>query len=538
MPFEGMHKGTANQGQALVGDVKLDTLDAIVDICSREVKEETDNIRQILLTLFSAYTKNPQNTRILSPSGEGKTYLVTKIVEMFPQENVKIISRATPQSFKYALSTARLVENGTGVWQDYDVALEPLESELEKTSDPDRKTELKSQIKQLKDSACDLVDFTNKTIILVDSQSFELFESIKTTLSHDQEYMQSFSVNKTKSGTMKGQKFLFKGFPAVIYCSAKDEQQKDETNEINTRFNTISLNASATKYRKMLELEAIRASLPNSMYQEEVISDDEIERVQEQVREIISTIQSSDEILNPFGLGLQKLFKEDAGFRTRQFKILNNNIAMQTMINSSARPKIILNETAIPITTWDDICQAANLTKQPKEIQPYKIKQFNEYIRKFILDSGDLKTLANKPTLCLTASQIVELFSLNGINTDRQRLQETILKPLVHHGYLEEFQDPNNRSRNVYAVSDLYLSSEASIESTLVDVSSLDISCVNSFMKQYIQQRFDSGYITILDQKGLEITPEQLLGVLTQIDTIQYENTNKSDNHEASESID
>lgn len=258
-----------------MGDDKLDVLDKIIDVYSREIKEESDNIRQILLTLFSAYTKNPQNTRILAPSGEGKTYLVTKVSELFPQEHIKMIARATPQSFKYTMSSKKVIENGSGNWQDYDVAIEPLEEELAKTKDKEKQNELKQQIQELRESAYDLVDFTNMIIILVDSQSFELFESLKTTLSHDKDMIQSFSVNKTQSGTMKGQRFLIKGFPAVIYCSAKDEQQKDETNEINTRFNTISLNASTVKYRKMLELEALHSSLPNTMYQEEIISDDE-----------------------------------------------------------------------------------------------------------------------------------------------------------------------------------------------------------------------------------------------------------------------
>jgi hypothetical protein len=521
-----------------VGDGHLDILDEIVRICDKQIKEESDNIQQILLTLFSAYTDNPQNTRILAPSGEGKTYLVTKISQLFPQENIKIIARATPQSFKYTMSTKRVVENGTGNWQDYDSALEPLENELKTTNDPNKKDELQSQIKELIESACDLVDFTNKTIILVDSQSFELFESLKTTLSHDQEFTLIYSVNKTKSGTMKGQKFLIKGFPAVIYCSAKDEQQKDQTNEINTRFNTISLNASATKYRKMLELEAMRSSLPNSIFQQEIISEYEIKQTQEKIKQIISIIETSDQILNPFGIGLQSLLKDDAGFRTRQLKVLNNNIRMQTMINSVQRPKIILDDEKIPVTMLDDVYQASRLTKQSMEIQPYKIKQFNEYIRKFILESGTSKTIATNTVLCLTATQIAELFSIHGIYTDRQRLQETILKPLSQHGYLEEFQDPENRSRHVYAVSSQYVTTEASIESTLIDTSTLDVSCVDSFIDQFLKHRFHTGMITILDKDGSEITLETLCNVVKQIDAQHPKNRHKIDNIEASISID
>lgn len=521
-----------------MGDDKLDVLNKIIDVYSREIKEESDNIRQILLTLFSAYTKNPQNTRILAPSGEGKTYLVTKVSELFPQEHIKVIARATPQSFKYTMSSKKVIENGSGNWQDYDVAIEPLEEELAKTKDKEKQNELKQQIQKLRESAYDLVDFTNMIIILVDSQSFELFESLKTTLSHDKDMIQSFSVNKTQSGTMKGQRFLIKGFPAVIYCSAKDEQQKDETNEINTRFNTISLNASTVKYRKMLELEALHSSLPNSMYQEEIISDDEKEQLKDDILEIINQIKNRNEVLNPFGMGIQNLFKDDAGHRTRQLKVLNNNITMLTLINSVKRPKIIFDGDEIPVTLYDDIKQSAALTKQPKEIQSYKIKLFNENIRKFILDSGTQKQILGNTITCLTATEISEMFSLYGIPTDRQRLQETILKPLVQHGYLEEYKDPDNHTRHVYAVTKQYTSLEASIESTLIDVSTLDMSCAESFIEKYVKQRFDSGQLKILDHNGTEITIQQLVNSLGKIDVKEHQDINKSDNIDSSTDID
>jgi len=69
--------------------------------------------------------------------------------------------------------------------------------QLEKTKDKEARKEIEKQLRELRDSVYDLVDFTNKVIVLVDSQSFELFESIKATLSHDQAELKSFSVNKS-----------------------------------------------------------------------------------------------------------------------------------------------------------------------------------------------------------------------------------------------------------------------------------------------------------------------------------------------------
>lgn len=513
-------------------------LDDLVNLCSKEIKEEENNIRQIILTLFSAYTKNPQNTRILAPSGEGKTYLVLNVAKLFPQENIIILGKATPQSLKYNLDSKRVVENGHGNWQEYDVAIGPLKEELEKTKDKEKLQELKKQIRELEDSACDYVDFSNKTLIFVDSQSFELFESLKPTMSHDQENIKSFSVNKSKSGTMRGQKFIFHGFPAIIYCSAKDEIVKDETNEINTRFNTISLNASRIKYRKMLDYEAISSSLPHSIRQEEIISDEEIEALRQDIQEMIKQIPDRGEIINPFGEGLSKLFNDDAGSRTRQLKILNNNIKMHTLVNVRHRPRITYEGITTPIAIRLDVEESCKLTKETREIQPYKIKYFNDHIRKAIIEIGKEKQPVAGPIKCLTASEIADYITKKGIIVDRQRLQETYLKHLVSHGFLEEFIDLDNISRHVFGLSTPYLEKEATIESTLVDTSLLDVSCVDSFLCKYLQQRFDSGKLEIFDENNNKIDLQQLAYILKQIVTDTPENRHENGIVEASRSND
>ncbi len=519
-------------------EIRPDILEYIIQVCGKEIKEEDINIKQITLTFLSSYTNNPMNLRILAPSGEGKTYLVTQLAKLFPEENVVILAKATSQSWKYNFITKKLVENGAGNWQDYDVAINPLEEQLAKTKNKEEQDVIQRQIRELQDSSYDLVDFTHKTIVLVDSQSFELFENIKTTLSHDQDNIKSYSVNKSKSGTLQGQKFIIRGFPAVIYCSAKDEQKKDETNEINTRFNTISLNTSSKKYRKMLDFEATKSSLPDFIYQEEVVSGDELEELKEIVRQLTEEIKNDNEIVNPYAKEISTLIKSDAGYRTRQLKILNNNIRMHTLANSKNRPRIIHDGKKFPITTRLDIEKACILTKEPREIQPYKIKVFNEDIRPAILQNGTEKNLILSGTVKgLTANEIADILSKKGNTTDRQRLQESILKPLADHGFLEKARDPQNNARDIYYLPERFVNQEASVESTLIDVSTLDDSCLDLFVNQYLKQRFAKGEITIENVRGESINIEQLLEILHSIDIQYSQNRNELDNSDSSKSI-
>jgi hypothetical protein len=505
----------------------LGIIEDIVEICGKEIKEEDSNIKQILLTFISAFTDNPQNTRILAPSGEGKTYLVTKIAKLFPEENTVTLAKATPQSIKYNLNSKRVVENGPGVWQDYDVAIKPLDEQLAKTKDKETIQLIKQQIEELQKSTCELVDFTNKIIILVDSQSFELFESLKTTLSHDQDNLKSFSVNKSKSGTISGQKFLFRGFPALVYCSAKDEQKRDDTNEINTRFNTISLNTSKKKYRKMLQLEAIHSGLPDSIYQEEVISEQEIESLKSRIGDLIKQIKENYQTFCPYALEISNLFQDDAGYRTRQLKILNNNIKVYTLVNSNDRPKIVIDDQKIPISTRLDIEEACRLTKEPREIQPYKIQLFNDEIKPAIIQKGVKKSLISGTVFGLIASEIAEFLSSKKNTVDRQRLQESILLPLVDHGFLEKVQDPDNKTRNIYYLPEKYLKEDAIVESTLIDISALDESCLEPFLTKYIKQRFENEDLAIEDKYGNSLTIDTLLECLCKIDVESRGNRHK-----------
>jgi hypothetical protein len=101
---------------------------------------------------------------------------------------------------------------------------------------------------------------------------------------------------------------------------------------------------------------------------------------------------------------------------------------------------------------------------------------------------------------------------------------------------LEESLDEDNKSRYVFAVSAPYIEKEAKIESTLIDTSLIDESCVESFVSKYIKQRFDSGKLEIFDANDNEINLEQLLDILQQIVAYAPKNSHENDSVEASTS--
>ena len=480
--------------------------DEIIESISKEVIDEKDNIEQVVLTLFSSYTGNPQNLRILAPSGEGKTHTVLQTAKYFPQENIWKISEASSKSFRY-LAQSKVIETKDG-FKNFDEVIEQYTDQL---SDKTKRKEAEKKIKELENQAYFLLDFTNVTIIFLDAQSFQLWESLKTTLSHDDVIRKDITTNKI-NGKNQLQRTAYKGFPAVIYCSAKDEISRDKTDEMNTRFNTVSIKGSTTKYKKILNL-----VLQNDDPTQEVISQNEIKETKFRVEKIIENIKAFHGVFNPFMQNIADNFPCDKGSRARQLKILSNTIKMLTLSRSEDRYSLIKGDKQFLISSKSDILETVQMIKEPNPIAVTKIQFFNEKIRPFLFERLDKSP----------AIDIAEHLEL-----DRKKVLETYLIPCVEHGYLEKEQDPSNRSRDLFSLSPKYEKQEASIFSTLIDASTIDISC----LKTTLECRLEQGY-KIVNSKGDVCSVDDIVNNQGVIDTISFEFIPKINNVDMSNSV-
>ncbi|HUT06291.1 MAG TPA: hypothetical protein VMW74_06350 [Nitrosopumilaceae archaeon] len=454
--------------------------DEILDSISKEVVDEKDNISQVALTLLSAYTDNPQNLRILAPSGEGKTHTVLRTANYFPQKNIWKISEASSKSFRY-LAQSKVIETPEG-FNDFEEIIQPY---VEQLSDKSKRSEAEKKIKELEKEAYFLLDFTNVTIIFLDSQSFELWESLKTTLSHDDIIRKDITTNKI-NGKNQVQKTAYKGYPAVIYCSAKDEISSDSTDEMNTRFNTVSIKGSSQKYKEILNL-VLQSDDPTY----EIISKEEIQETKIKVEQIIDNIHAYHGVFNPFSQNIADYFPCEKGSRARQLKILSNTIKMLTLSRSENRFSLVKDDKQFLISSKSDVIDAIQMIKEPNAIAVTKIQFFNERIRPFFLGRLD----------SAIAREIAE-----HVNLDRKKLLENYLVQYVEHGYLDKERDPSNRSRDTYSISPRYENKEAGIFSTLIDISTID----NSYLKIAIECRFNQGY-KIIDSQGSVISCKDIV---------------------------
>ena len=527
-----------------------DVLRDIVTYLGKEIKKEENNIYRVLLNGLSAFTKNPNNSRILAPSSEGKTYLSSKISALFPQQNVVQLASASAQSFKY--QTTDLVRITEDDLQSINEEMKKLKVQLAETKDKKTESEIKQKIRELREESFGLVEFENKWIVFSDSQNHALWESLKTLLSHDAPYIKHQVTNKVNGQNIQ-QKIIFKGHPAMLYCSAKDEEESDKTREIESRFDTISLQTNPEKYREGIKLISNRHGLSGDLFAEEIVSKSDTILAKKRVQILIDNVQvfgnNSNPVLNPFSTKLSEIFPHDTAIRQRQFDRFMQMISIITLCYAHQRCKVQYGRKTHPITTLSDIKLATEIMKEPPDIQLHKIQFLNDIFKGTVQEVINNERKQNKEQKTLSDKKLSEVWvtalqvsyyaqsKTKDKSLHRQKVQETLLKPLFFHGYLESKRDPDNNSRYVYRISPKYDNKDVDLESTLIDTSTLDGLCLRVFIEKYLKQRNDSGKLRILDEKNNEISLEYLPKMLMHFVTQTPKFVPRNDSVEASKSI-
>jgi hypothetical protein len=250
-----------------------------LDVVAKEVKQDERLSKQVYLTLLSTYTKNPINLAINAPTGEGKSYVVRKVAELFPQSDVIFLTAMTDKALFHRQGVL-VIKDENGEYQpiesklrELDSEIEDKESEMERANDSNLKKGLKSQIKIVEDkkkdlskSAIKLIDLNHKALIFVDTPKHTLLEAIMSLLSHDHyeveyEFVDNFNGIKTRTNVLRG-------YPTVIFTAAIDYSKYQRWSEIQRRFIITNPKMTAEKYKESIKLMGAKYGLPEFVYEE------------------------------------------------------------------------------------------------------------------------------------------------------------------------------------------------------------------------------------------------------------------------------
>ena len=262
-----------------------------LEIILKEAREEHRLVRQIFYTMASAYTNNPSNLAINSPSGEGKSYVLTKVGEVFPKEDVMFLSGMTDKALFHRPGILVIKNDQNGEYDPIDDRIAKIDSDIEdkrnemdNAKDKNLKQGLSNVIRALEKEKKDLlketkklIDLSHKILVFLDTPKPELFSALMPLLSHDKyeveyEFVDTHNSIRTKTN-------LLRGWPAVIFAQAIDYSHHQRYPEIQRRFIITNPKMSVQKYERAIDLIGDKFGLPDFAYQQKIVSDLEKEKV-------------------------------------------------------------------------------------------------------------------------------------------------------------------------------------------------------------------------------------------------------------------
>jgi hypothetical protein len=417
------------------------------------------------LTLLSAYTKNPINLAINAPTGEGKTYVVTKVAELFPKSDIMFLSAMTDKALFHRRGIL-VIKNEKGEYEPVDDKIKQIDSEMEgkeyeisATNDKNLKQGLKSTIEELekkkKETLKDtmkLIDLNHKVLIFADTPKHSLLEAITSLLSHDRyeveyEFVDTFNGIKTKNN-------ILRGFPTVIFTAAVDYSKYPRWAEIQRRFIITNPKMTPEKYKESIHLIGARFGLPQFAYDATVVSEKEKEKGREIVRGLKEKILSVTEnngpaepnVFIPFYESIEKSFPNDKASDMTTAQRLYNYLTILPVINIDKRPRIVTRVEGslllytCPFALFEDLREAVYLMEYSDGVRPYILEWFNEVF----LVAYNEKTEPNakdgivEENIALTTRELVHATErIKGRKLSTQQIYENYIVPLINAGYID-----------------------------------------------------------------------------------------------------
>jgi hypothetical protein len=424
-----------------------DYAECVIRTVKKTVKREDSLVRQISYSALSAYTKDPINLGIIAPTSEGKTYPVIETLRFFPKEDVWIIG---------SMSTKLLVRQKGVLVDENNEPIKPKIMELKKqinnTDDGDEKERLKNRLQELFENARTLIDLRDKILVFLEPPHHDLWNLLKPILSHDSKEIEFPFVDKTERGLVP-RRVIVRGWPACIFCSARDESNWPVWPEIQSRFLITSPNMIPEKYQESNLLIAQRKGLPALVQQKIIVSDEEVRLanasilyLKQEIKKLSTSINNINSNITsvwiPYLQYLAEALPSDKGTDTRAINRTFSILNIIPLAKANLRSRLIYGSETLVIATLEDLAEVLHITQNLNGMPTYKMKFFNEIFFPLYIEK------AHQP---LTTKELCEYFKTKyGKAIDSDSMKKKYLNELRNNGIIGEEDSPDDRRQKIY----------------------------------------------------------------------------------------
>jgi hypothetical protein len=422
-----------------------DYVEFIIDITKRTVKQEDSLIRQILYTALSKDTEDPTNLMISAPTSEGKTWPVTETLKFFPNEDVLYIGKMSTMAL--VRQKGILLDSNNEPVKD---KIRRLRREISDTKGEDRRTKLEDRLEAILDDVRSVVVLTGKLLVFLEPPQNEVWELIKPILSHDKEEIEYPFVNTTAIEGILTKKVVVRGWPACIFCTAKDESNWPSWPEIMSRFLITSPNMIRVKYEESNSLIAQRKSLPSFIQQQIIVSDKEIKLAKQYVDYLIKQLRNDHaELWIPYGEILGEALKAEKGTDSRATKRIFSFLNVIPRVKSEQKPRLTINGYgSMIIATMEDLNEALLITQNYAGIPTNKMDFYRYDLYDVYREKLDSREEIEDGVYTSEMSQAHKLRTRRTLNSDA--IRKGYLYELMNNGYVEEELAKEDKRKKIY----------------------------------------------------------------------------------------
>lgn len=432
----------------------LDAFSTLMDILGKTVKRDENVVGLELLHMLSAYTPEPANIGVEGPTSEGKTYPAVQVAKLFPKEDVWMLGALSPTALAHDYGV--LVDKEGEPLQD---RLDRLAEELRATKDPEEKTAIKQNRKELMKEARYRIDLECKILVFLEDPARETWARLRPILSHDvEETTYKFTDRMSRGSPLKTRTAVLRGWPVAVYFRAA-EKTSPFWDQMATRFTTVSPEMTQEKYREAIQLIAMRKGLPHSVYAAK-IGLNERKRAKAIIRLIKERLVAMKEAARektgeynpslfwiPFHGRIGDDFPGNVGRHMRDVARFLTVIQLSAACNVFARPTIEVGGLKQIIVTREDYERARQLylAETAETIFTGVPGHVLDFFKKVLVPLG-----AEGPFYM--TEMVNKHLEVYGRTKSRTTIRLHYLPHLMHIGLIDEEPDPNDKRRNQYRV--------------------------------------------------------------------------------------
>lgn len=431
-----------------ISDKKI--VEYVLRIIQKTVKREDSLIRLILYTSLSTFTSDPLNLGIVAPTSEGKTYAVSEVIKLFPKQNVWMIGNMSPKVL--------IRDKGILVDQNNKPIIEKvkeIKSLIEKEKDENVQSDLKEQLKALYDNSKVLIDLSNMILVFLEPPHSDTWNILKPILSHDTLEIEHPYVYKTETKGLEVKHIVTRGWPACIFCSARDDSSWSMWPEIQSRFFIASPNMVKQKYQDSNILIAQKKGLPALVQEQLIISKEDLELAKDCILLLKEELISNyfDNVWIPFQSILSESLPSEKGPDVRIADRIFSMLVLITKVNSHNRPKLVYGKEILAIAQLSDLEEVLKLIHNITGIPSYKVDFLTEIFMPLYLSKKEplQKDDKSEDRIAVYTNELSDYFKkIKGKSLTTDAIKKTYLIELKNNGLVDDFQSEVDKRKSGY----------------------------------------------------------------------------------------